>query len=190
MIWTKILVSDAGREGPPGKQTYRRFFKFVQSERLSDYHRALGALCLAIACGNRTDVQTGCLELGLVDLVWSVFSTSRHVLLRWTVGLLCAEACRVCEKVAYAILHSRAADVLLSALEDPSPEVRASAVYAFGNIHAAVPPLNARTGFSRRRTMNYSQQPNVFGGIYERTINYMQQPNVLSKLRDSSAVSP
>jgi len=139
-LWTKILVFDTGKDGLPGKDTCRCFLRLVQSESLASCHRAFACLCLAVTCHGRESAQALCLQLGVLEAVVKVLSTSRHPTLRWMAALMCAEACHGCAKVAQRALQGRTAEVLLAALEDPAPEVRASAAYAIGSILAALPP--------------------------------------------------
>lgn len=137
VVWAKILVSDAGRVGLPGKDTYRAFYKLLQSPHISGYHRSLAALCLAVACTSRAAVKDGLVEAGLLELAADALQPSSELTLRWMMSLLCAEVCRDAEAVALKALHSPTAEALLSALADAAPEVRASAVYAIGCLLAA-----------------------------------------------------
>lgn len=134
-VWTKMLAFDKdGKEGLLGKDTYRSFFSLVRAEGLPGHHRAFASACLAIACRQRLEVRASCMQLGVLRLITEVLATSRSPVLRWMTALLCAEVCRGCISAARAAMVGGTAEALLSALEDGSPEVRASAVYAIGCI--------------------------------------------------------
>eukprot|EP00931_Biecheleriopsis_adriatica_P045172 TRINITY_DN25893_c0_g1_i2.p1 TRINITY_DN25893_c0_g1~~TRINITY_DN25893_c0_g1_i2.p1 ORF type:complete len:833 (+),score=164.11 TRINITY_DN25893_c0_g1_i2:67-2565(+) len=137
VTWTKILVADGGVEGLAGKDTYKSFFRLILCEQLSDYHRALGCACLAVACRSRPATQLGLLQQGVLEFVAGVLkdkSSERAPVFKWMAALLCGEVCRGCSQAAHEALEGCAADALVSALGDASPEVRASSVYTIGCI--------------------------------------------------------
>jgi len=149
LVWTKMLAFDsAGKAGILGKDSYRSFLALASSELLPSYQRAFASFCLAIVCRCRPAVQLICYKLGVLDLVAKVLVSPQKPLLRWMIALLCAEVCRGCPQVSYAALHGPTSEGLLAALEEPTPEVRASAVYAIGCIAraaASVPALSNPT---------------------------------------------
>eukprot|EP00929_Paragymnodinium_shiwhaense_P088815 TRINITY_DN49122_c0_g1_i1.p1 TRINITY_DN49122_c0_g1~~TRINITY_DN49122_c0_g1_i1.p1 ORF type:complete len:1723 (-),score=237.71 TRINITY_DN49122_c0_g1_i1:93-5261(-) len=161
-VWTKILSTGLGRELTPSKDTIACFHGLLKRQDISAFQRGCAAFCLAVACHGRLAWQQKLTEQGgLLEIIAKALlaqpqqETGVQCIrsgdgswFRWTLLLLCAELCRGCQSAAVLAIKGKVLpDALLKVLEDPSPLVRASAVYAIGCMLKAAPPSSVQEEF-------------------------------------------
>lgn len=138
IVWTKMITFDStGKEGMVSKAMYKHFLKLASSESMSSHHRAFACLCLTVACHIHPESRVGCFKEEFLDKAITLLEKSKQLLPRWMTALACSQLVRDCPQAADAALKGRLGELLLDLLEDPAPEIRASAVCALGSILTA-----------------------------------------------------
>ncbi|KAG2555578.1 hypothetical protein PVAP13_8NG354900 [Panicum virgatum] len=140
-IWTKILSLDKSCQVDlvkDGGHTY--FIRFLDSLDAYPEQRAMAAFVLAVIVDGHRTGQEACIHAGLIDVCLRHLqpenphdAQTEPLLLQW----LCLCLGKLWEDFAEAQslgLQSNAPEILIYLLSEPQPEVRASAVFALGNL--------------------------------------------------------
>ncbi|KAG2481632.1 hypothetical protein PVAP13_J096570 [Panicum virgatum] len=140
-IWTKILSLDKSCQVDlvkDGGHTY--FIRFLDSLDAYPEQRAMAAFILAVIVDGHRTGQEACIHACLIDVCLRHLhpenphdAQTEPLLLQW----LCLCLGKLWEDFAEAQLlglQSNAPEILIYLLSEPQPEVRASAVFALGNL--------------------------------------------------------
>ncbi|KAG2614533.1 hypothetical protein PVAP13_3NG256201 [Panicum virgatum] len=140
-IWTKILSLDKSCQVDlvkDGGHTY--FIRFLDSLDAYPEQRAMAAFVLAVIVDGHRTGQEACIHAGLIDVCLRHLqpenphdAQTEPLLLQW----LCLCLGKLWEDFSEAQslgLQSNAPEILIYLLSEPQPEVRASAVFALGNL--------------------------------------------------------
>ncbi|KAG8088828.1 hypothetical protein GUJ93_ZPchr0011g27382 [Zizania palustris] len=149
-IWTKILSLDKSCQADLVKDGGHAYFiRFLDSLDAYPEQRAMAAFVLAVIVDGHRIGQEACVNEGLIDVCLRHLqpenpndAQNEPLLLQW----LCLCLGKVWEDFSEAQLlglQSNALEIVIHLLSEPQPEVRASAVFALGNlVDIGSPSLN------------------------------------------------
>ncbi|XP_062181842.1 regulatory-associated protein of TOR 1-like isoform X2 [Phragmites australis] len=140
-IWTKILSLDKSCQVDLVKDGGHAYFiRFLDSLDAYPEQRAMAAFVLAVIVDGHRKGQEACINAGLIDVCLRHLqpenphdAQSEPLLLQW----LCLCLGKLWEDFPEAQLlglQSNAPEIVIYLLSEPQPEVRASAVFALGNL--------------------------------------------------------
>ncbi|KAG8093493.1 hypothetical protein GUJ93_ZPchr0012g21870 [Zizania palustris] len=149
-IWTKILSLDKSCQVDLVKDGGHAYFiRFLDSLDAYPEQRAMAAFVLAVTVDGHRIGQEACVNAGLIDVCLRHLqpenpndAQKEPLLLQW----LCLCLGKLWEDFSEAqllCLQSNAPEIVIQLLSEPQPEVRASAVFALGNlVDIGSPSLN------------------------------------------------
>ncbi|KAL2653954.1 hypothetical protein R1flu_022082 [Riccia fluitans] len=139
-IWTKILALDKSCQVDLVKDGGHQYFiKFLDSDDVCAEQRAMAAFVLAVIADGHPRGQLACIQAGLVNICLtrlqsdpSSESSPEPLLLQWL--CLCLGKLWDGAPEGQAAYRDSARAILTPLLQEPQPEVRASALYALGTL--------------------------------------------------------
>lgn len=139
-IWTKILVLDRTCQADLLKENGHNYFVGILSTPAlpSPELRIMSAFVLTVIMDGCRPGQEACLSVSLMPLCLRLLGDGDSLLRRWA-ALCVAKLWENMDEAKWVAAQSNAPERLYALLEDPSPEVRAAAVYALGTFICSTP---------------------------------------------------
>ncbi|XP_044734524.1 regulatory-associated protein of mTOR [Chrysoperla carnea] len=146
-IWAKILAVDTSCQSDLVRENGHKYFLSVLQDPSTKFeHRTLAAFSLACIVWNYSAGQRATLQDGLVSVCLeqlnepSLFNNSNSCSPRFKqwLALCLARLWEGYEQARWCGVRDSAHEKLYALLDDPSPEVRAAAVYALGTFISSV----------------------------------------------------